>query len=85
MAAEVSSKVQYHVLPSIDKKVAVFAYTKTNTTDYLTLTNYGFKTILYAIATDLTAGADDPCTWSGAVLTFSAGTGTGKCLVVGSS
>jgi hypothetical protein len=41
------------------------------------------KTIRFVIASDDGAGAEDPSTYSGGRITFSAGTGAGKLLVIG--
>ena len=89
MAAEVTSPVEYIVTPNIHMKAAIFTYTKAATTDYLTVTSYGIKTVRWAscrliAGTGSTPGLDDPCTWATSVVTMSVGTGTAAALVIGS-
>ena len=86
--AAVTAITEYQLAPGIDKKMIVMSYSKASANDYITVSSYGIRTILWASAKDDTAGADDVCTWSNAVLTFT-GTGTltgsGTCIIVGSS
>ena len=81
----VTSVTQYNVLPFIDKKMVVVTYTKANAGDTLDMSTYGINTVLYATAKKTSTGADDPCTWSSATITFTTGTAAGAALVVGSS
>ena len=41
------------------------------------------KNIRFVLASDDTAGAEDPSTYSGSVITLSAGSGAGKLIVIG--
>jgi len=84
MAAEVTSKVEYIVTPNIHVKAIVMTYSKASATDYITLTNYGIRTVLFADCRDDTGGADDPCTLATSVVTLSSGTGAGRALIIGS-
>lgn len=81
----VTSVTSRNVVPQIDMKMVAIAYTKANAADTLDMSTYGINTVRYVSAKDDTAGADDPCTWSGSTITFSTNTGTGTALVVGSS
>ena len=68
----------------------VVTYSKAGASDTIdvsttTTTNLDspIKSVKFACASDDTAGAEDPLTYSDAVITLSANTGAGRALVIG--
>ena len=82
--AVVSSVTARQVIPNMNTSMYVVTYNKTGEADYLTTSiNSPMRLVKFAMARDDTASAEDPLTYSGAVITFSAGTDEGRVLVVG--
>ena len=80
----VSSVTARQLIPNSDAFMGVITYSKAGATDFLTITtNTPIKTLRFAMCTDDTAGAEDPCTYSSTVITMSAGTLAGRVLFVG--
>jgi len=81
----VSSLVKNIIEPTVGASIWVFTYTKVNEPDTFNVgTGTSLKKILFVKAMLDATGADDPITAiSGTTITLSAGTGAGRCLVVG--
>lgn len=80
----ISSVVANNVIPAIGEDVHVLTYTKANAGDTIDLATYTpIKSIKFAKAQIDLAGADDPLTFSGTVVTLSTGTGAGRIIVFG--
>lgn len=83
--AAVTSVTARQEVPNCTNSVYVITYSKGATGDTLDIATYTpIKTILFAVASDDGAGAEDPLAWSGTTITFSAGTGAGRLLLIGS-
>ena len=85
VAAVTSVVARPSLIPGLGQNAYVITYSKANVGDTLDVVAYGIKTIVFAEARDDSAGADDPVTWSGTTISFSAGTGAGRVLVIGES
>lgn len=90
-----SSVTARQICPSQNISMYLVTYIKTNATDFITINAIvdstsqnepltPMKTARFAMATDDTAGAVDPITFSSVVkLSMSSGTGAGRMLIVG--
>ena len=90
----ISSVVKQIAEPTNNLLTCVITYTKANAGDTIDVTQLladgltrmtPIKNILMAKAQVDLAGADDPLTVSGSTITFTTGTGEGRCIVVGTA
>ena len=90
----VTSVVVNQIIPNANESMYVATYSKSNTGDFITVNAvvsstlrneplFPIKTVKWAVATDDTAGAADPLSWSGLVISLTSGTGAGRMVLIG--
>ena len=84
--AACSAVTARQVLPNCNASMYIYTYSKAGATDYLTMNASVTNPVLnirFASASDDSANADDPLTYSGTRAILSTNTGAGRILLIG--